>query len=125
MSHTTAGQSTVVVELTIPGDARLVETVHVVAVRVAAYVGYSDDEAGGIGWSVSGAMAAILEQALHGDVSRSVTVAFRCGADEMEIELRCTTEDDLPLQELRGLMPPVAVVRESGASVCRLRCPLP
>ena len=114
-----------VLELTIPGDARLVETVHVIAVRVAAYVGYSEDEAGRIGESVDGAVAAILEQALHGAVSRSVTVAFRCGADEMEIELRCTTEDDFPEQELRGLMPRVDVVRKSGASVCRLRCPLP
>ena len=120
-----ATSGAIALELTIPGDARLVETVRALAVQVLAHVWYSDAESRAMGGALASAVAALVDPALGRDPSQSVAVSFKTDRDELEIVVRYAAEDGLPVHELRRVMSRVDVVRESGTSVCRLRRPLP
>ncbi len=72
----------------IPCDRQYRETVRDLSLRIAEYLGYPEDDAGGVAASVDTMVGRFLEAASSDDPTANVEVAFSTGATAVEIWIR-------------------------------------
>lgn len=125
----TGAKETVPVRLdfTIPGDRRFCQTLRVLCVRIAEYVGYPGDQAEAIGGAIDEAVCQMAFPALAEGYG-SVGTRFQQGDQCLEVTVSYPSEHavtDAPLEVVRQVMDTVEVGRHGGRAYCRMTRRLP
>lgn len=115
-------QAVLLFNLSIPADARFIETVRDLAVRVAEYAGYGASEATEIARAVEG----IAARAIHESDDGPVDVRFRREAGMLEVSLFYSRElAHNAAEPLRPSMDRVEFGRDGSRHFCRMTRELP
>lgn len=130
--------------LQFPCDQRYLETIQLLAFRIASYIGYAETEASGVRESIDAVVQRFFSAASADDLRARVDVIFRTGATAVEIwiryhgevaveggviglerQLRTETSPGGSLAAIRSTVDSVRVGQEAGVAFCCLTRDLP
>lgn len=128
-------------DLQIPCEARYLDTVRPLSIRIAAYLGYAESEADRVGESIDAVVRRFVSVSPANLPIARVDVTFSTGATAVEIRIRChgsaadstRLERDLrkasrpggALESIRQAMTGVRIGQADGVAFCCLTRDLP